>query len=180
MENCTGPIVSMQTASRQLQGTGTKLPVRHSSVEILYVYCLRYVRLCRYGWSPYFQHRLTSSIVNKFLKIYDLQDKGITFSSALHLWKGLGLDHLLRVSLTDDLRESTKLFGMHTINSHFINEVVAGQVRVNYNQNPHEMAALAGLLFRFLFDCLHGVGAAEALVWPQGRSLVSCSVVAEA
>jgi Prenylcysteine lyase len=109
--------------------------------------------MCRYGWSPYFQHKLTASMVQKFFKIYELQDQGVTFSSALHLWKGLGLDHLLKVSLADNLRESSKMFGMHTINNRFINEVVAGQVRVNYNQNPHEIAALAGALLLCLLFC---------------------------
>lgn len=83
--------------------------------------------------------------MKKFLNIYDLQDQGITFSSALHLWKGLGIADLLEVSLSEHLRESTKVFGMHTINRAYIDEVVAGQVRVNYNQNPHHMAALAGM-----------------------------------
>lgn len=85
--------------------------------------------------------------MKKFLNIYDLQDQGVTFSSALHLWEGLGIADLLDVSLSEHLRESTKVFGMPTINSLFIEEVVAGQVRVNYNQNPHEMAALAGMNF---------------------------------
>lgn len=83
--------------------------------------------------------------MKKFLHIYDLQDEGVTFSSARQLWKRLGMEGLLDVSLSEHLTEATKLFGMQTINSRFIQEVVAGQVRVNYNQNPHEMAALAGV-----------------------------------
>lgn len=82
--------------------------------------------------------------MKKFLHIYDLQDQGVTFRSALHLWKGLGMADLLQVSLAEHLRTSTKFLGVHTVNSHFIDEVIAGQVRVNYNQNPHQMAALAG------------------------------------
>lgn len=54
------------------------------------------------------------------------------------------MDDLLQVSLSDHLQKNTKVLGLTTINKHYINEVVAGQVRVNYNQNPHEIAALAG------------------------------------
>jgi Prenylcysteine lyase len=82
--------------------------------------------------------------VLKFLRIYELQDAGVTFPSAHLLWRSLGLDPLMQVSVEQHLREAGRVLGVPMINRAYIAEVVAAQTRVNYNQDPTEMTALTG------------------------------------
>lgn len=82
--------------------------------------------------------------VEKFNQVYNLQATGGAYQTAEDLWEALGLAHLMNITLHDYLRDSSRFLGIPLINHNYIMEAAAASTRVNYNQNPSNITALAG------------------------------------
>lgn len=99
---------------------------------------------CRYGVSPYVLGPIVKDAVEKFDQVYNLQEAGNAYETAEELWEALGLAPLMNVTLHDYLQDASRFLGFPLINHNFITEAAAASTRVNYNQNPSVITALAG------------------------------------
>eukprot|EP00892_Ulva_mutabilis_P009246 jgi/Ulvmu1/6694/UM030_0025.1 len=105
-----------------------------------------FTKFLRYGLSSFILRPIVKNAVESFNKVYDLQAMGQAYDTAEDLWEALGLAHLMNVTLHDHLQDSSRFLGIPLINHNYINEAAAAATRVNYNQNPSTITALAGLI----------------------------------
>lgn len=98
----------------------------------------------RYGfWSMLKLRRLVRATLDKFEKIYDLQDtQQQVYDTPAALWEALGLGDLTKVSI----REYLHTQGVGAPDSHIVGEFVGSINRVNYNTDNGRLNALAGLV----------------------------------
>lgn len=99
---------------------------------------------CRYGVSPFVLRPIVQTAVDKFEQIYDIQAAGNAYETAEEMWQALGLAHLMNITLHDHLQDSSRFLGFPLINHNYITEAAAAATRVNYNQDPSVITALAG------------------------------------
>jgi Prenylcysteine lyase len=101
----------------------------------------------RYKLSPFATDRLVQKAVHRFGRIYGLQRSGTSFDTSAELWRALDLDWATNITLASYLMSAyPSVFGVPLITERYINEVAAALTRVNYNQSPQLMSALAGLI----------------------------------
>lgn len=100
----------------------------------------------RYGVAPFAAKALVQRMVKRFMRVYTLQAEGRAFDTSAELWDALGLEDLTRRTLQSYLHGRYSKWRVHLISERFIAEVVAVMSRVNYNQSPSSITALAGLV----------------------------------
>jgi len=93
----------------------------------------------RYGRDLYTLRSTVYSTLEKFNKIYKVQDDGTSFESAADLWKHLGLFEYTQKSFKDEM--CSRL----SSNSKLLSELMFAVNKVNYNQS-NNINALAGLV----------------------------------
>jgi prenylcysteine oxidase / farnesylcysteine lyase len=110
--------------------------------------CIRlnlYQRLeCRYKLSSVAAGRLVSHAVRDFEQVYALQRRGATWRSSAELWQALGLAKLTTVTLSHFFSAAPVYRSL--ITKRYVREIAAALTRVNYNQSPDAISALAGLI----------------------------------
>lgn len=99
--------------------------------------------------SPFVLGPIVKDAVDKFNQIYAIQAAGAAYETAEDMWQALGLAHLMNITLHDHLRASSRFLGFPLINHKYITEAAAASTRVNYNQDPSVITALAGT------ECAH-------------------------
>ena len=82
------------------------------------------------------------------MRIYDLQSAPqlAAFEHSRDLWAALGLESLTAETLSRYLGKQWSAGGLRLITKRYVSEVAAALTRVNYNQSPEDITALAGLI----------------------------------
>jgi prenylcysteine oxidase / farnesylcysteine lyase len=81
-----------------------------------------------------------------FSRVYSLQAAGSSWPHSRALWSALRLASLTQLTLSRYLSEHSHKWGIRLISARYVAEVAAAMTRVNYNQSPDTISALAGLI----------------------------------
>ncbi|KAL3154565.1 hypothetical protein ABBQ32_014022 [Trebouxia sp. C0010 RCD-2024] len=99
-------------------------------------------RMLQRYWLTYFTFSAPKQMLQKFLRLYDLQRQGMTFDSPEAFLKELKLYDLTQQSMHDYLKKS---LGTSITSKRFATELVAAVNKVNYNQDSG-LNAFAGMV----------------------------------
>lgn len=116
---------------------GSKLVFQESPWSFVTLY-----RIIRRYWLTYFKFQAPKQMLQKFLKLYELQSQGRAFETPEAFLQELDLYDLTQQSMHAYLKES---LGSSTVARRFATEVVAAVNRVNYNQDSG-LNAFAGMV----------------------------------
>ncbi|KAL0040815.1 hypothetical protein WJX79_006365 [Trebouxia sp. C0005] len=116
---------------------GSKFVFRQSKWTIVTLW-----RMLQRYWLTYFTFQAPKQMLQKFLRLYDLQSHGRSFDTPEAFLKELGLYDLTQQSMHSYLKES---LGSSTASRRFATEFVAAVNKVNYNQDSG-LNAFAGMV----------------------------------
>lgn len=95
--------------------------------------------LWRYGTSLMTMQSFVADTLNKFVRVYELQEQGRSFVSPEEMLEELGLANLTRVSIRDHMLSNLRL------SPALVEELVTAVMRVNYGQSA-DINALTGAI----------------------------------
>lgn len=96
----------------------------------------------RYGLSMVTAQDLVRRMATDFDLIYDIQAAGQAFNTSKSMWDALGLGPYAALRLNDSLASEAPWYA--PMSGAFVDEFVAAVTRINYNQAPTTISALAG------------------------------------